>query len=70
MCSTKIFFATIFNEIKFHVNTSLGLVGGMHPPLCPRLCVWSAFLKQIFVLLSKNQPPNQALKVLQTMHVL
>jgi len=27
----------IFNEIKGHVNTSLGLVGGMHPPLCPRL---------------------------------
>jgi len=21
----------IFNEIKCHVNTSLGLVGGMHP---------------------------------------
>ena len=30
----------ICNEIKGHVNTSLGLVGGMHPlhpPLCPRL---------------------------------
>jgi len=30
----------IFNEIKCHVNTSLGLAGGMHPlhpPLCPRL---------------------------------
>jgi len=30
----------IFNEIKCHVNTSFGLVGGMHPlhpPLCPRL---------------------------------
>ena len=30
----------IFNEIKGHVNTSLGLVRGMnplHPPLCPRL---------------------------------
>jgi len=30
----------IFNEIKCHINTSLGLVGGMHslhPPLCPRL---------------------------------
>jgi len=27
----------IFNETKCHVNTSLGLVGGMHPPLCPRL---------------------------------
>ena len=29
----------IFNKIKFHVNTSLGLVGGLHPlpPLCPRL---------------------------------
>ena len=22
----------IFNEIKCHFNTSLGLVGGMHPP--------------------------------------
>jgi len=32
--------AMIFNEIKCHVNASLGLVGGMHPlhlPLCPRL---------------------------------
>jgi len=29
-----------FNEIKCHVNTSFGLLGGMHPlhpPLCPRL---------------------------------
>ena len=31
MCSTKIFLAMIFNEIKRRVNTSLGLVGGMHP---------------------------------------
>jgi len=33
----------ILNEIKCHVDTSLGLVGGMHPlhvPLCPRL-TWS-----------------------------
>jgi len=32
--------AMIFNEIKCHVNTSLGLVGRMHPlhpPLCPPL---------------------------------
>ena len=30
----------IFIEIECHVNTYLGLVGGMqwmHPPLCPRL---------------------------------
>ena len=29
----------IFNEIKYHFNTSLGLVGGCTPasPLCPRL---------------------------------
>jgi len=30
----------IFNEIKCHVNTTLGLVGGCIPcipPLCPRL---------------------------------
>jgi len=35
----KSIFAMIFNEIKCHVNTSLGLVEGMHPlhPLCPRL---------------------------------
>jgi len=33
----KSILAMIFNEIKRHVNTSLGLVGGMHPPLCPRL---------------------------------
>jgi len=25
----------IFNEIKCHVNTSLGLVGGMHPCIPP-----------------------------------
>jgi len=31
MCSTKIFLAMIFNEIKCHINTSSGLVGGMHP---------------------------------------
>jgi len=38
MCSTKIFLATIFNEIKFHVNIFLGLVGRMHPlhPPCVR----------------------------------
>jgi len=35
MCSTKIFLAMILNEIKCHVNTFLGLVGGMHP-LHPR----------------------------------
>ena len=28
----------VFNEIKCHVNTSLGLVGGMHP-LHPPLCL-------------------------------
>ena len=38
MCRTKIFLAMIFNEIKCHVNTSLGLVGGCipwipHPPV-------------------------------------
>jgi len=27
----KNIFAMIFNEIKCHVNTSLGLLGGMHP---------------------------------------
>jgi len=40
MCSTKMFLVMIFNEIKCHVNTFLGLVGEMHPlhpPLCPRL---------------------------------
>jgi len=40
MCSTKVFLAMIFNEIKGHVNTSLCLVGGMRPyipPLCSRL---------------------------------
>jgi len=31
--------AMIFDEIKCHVNTSLGLLGGVSPapPLCPRL---------------------------------
>jgi len=33
MCSAKIFFAIIFNEIKRHVNTSLSLVGGNASPL-------------------------------------
>jgi len=34
--------ATIFIEIKCHVSTSLGLVGGASPasPLCPRLPRW------------------------------
>jgi len=48
MCNAKIFFAIIFNEIKCHVNTSLGLVGGMHPlhpPLCPRLPPNDTFLR-------------------------
>jgi len=31
--------AMIFSEIKCHVNTSLGLVGGCIPPLRPRLDV-------------------------------
>jgi len=40
MCSTKIFFATIFNEIKFHVKTSLGLVGGdASPPVSAPVCM-------------------------------
>jgi len=43
MCSTKILLAMIFNEIKCHVNTSLGLVGGDASPLCPRLDVNSLF---------------------------
>jgi len=33
-----------FNKIKCHVNTFIGLVGGMHslhPPLCPRLDLMS-----------------------------
>jgi len=38
MCSAKLFLAMIFNEIKCHVNTSLGLMGGMHPP-CVRACL-------------------------------
>ena len=43
MCSAKLFLAMIFNEIKCHVNTSLGLMGGMHPPLYPRLLSGNAF---------------------------
>ena len=34
--------AMIFNEIKCHVNTSLGLLGGCIPcipPLCPHLLI-------------------------------
>jgi len=36
----KSILAMILNEIKCHVNTSLGLVRGIHPlypPLCPHL---------------------------------
>jgi len=37
----------IFNEIKCHVNTFLGLVGmhPLHPPLCSRLdvCITEKF---------------------------
>jgi len=33
----KSILAMIFNELKRHVNISLGLVGGMHPP-CVRAC--------------------------------
>jgi len=41
MCSTKTFLAMSFNEIKCHVNTSLGLVGGASPesPPCVRACL-------------------------------
>jgi len=36
----KSILAMIFNEIKCHVNTFSGLMGGMHPPpLRPRLTV-------------------------------
>jgi len=35
MCSTKLFLAMIFNEIKGHVSTSLGLVGGCIPCIPP-----------------------------------
>ena len=34
MCGTKIILAMIFNEIKCHVRTSLGLLG-MHPCIPP-----------------------------------
>jgi len=46
MCSAKIFFAIIFNEIKCHVNTSFRLVGRMHP-VHPSHCVraWAQALK-------------------------
>jgi len=37
MSSTKIFLAMIFNEIKCHVNTFLGLMGGCISP-CVRAC--------------------------------
>jgi len=41
MRSTKIFLSMIFNEIKCHVNTSLGLVGECIPciPSCVRAWV-------------------------------
>jgi len=41
MCSTKIFLTIIFNDIKYHVNTSLGLVGGCIPGIspCVRACL-------------------------------
>jgi len=36
----KSILAMIFNEIEFHVNTSLGLVGGMHPLHPPCVRAW------------------------------
>jgi len=33
MCSTKLYLAMIFNEIKCHVNTFFGLVGDASPPV-------------------------------------
>jgi len=42
MHSAKIFLAVIFNEIKCHVNTSLGLVGGIHPLHPPCVDAWTA----------------------------
>jgi len=41
----------IFNEIKCHVNISLGLVGGCIPcisPLCPRLSTALTLLLKSF----------------------
>jgi len=50
----------ILNEIKCHVNTSLGLVGEMHPPLCPRLAVCPRCVKHR---LSHNFRPQHVLSL-------
>ena len=38
----------IFNEIKCHVNTSLGLVGGIHPLHPPRVRAWQLLILYCF----------------------
>jgi len=40
MCRTKIFLVMILNEIKCHVNTSLGLVGGCILCIPPCVRAW------------------------------
>jgi len=42
MCSTKLYLAMISNEIKCHVNTFLGLVGGCIPCIPPCVRPWSS----------------------------
>jgi len=45
----KNIFAMIFNEIKCHVNTSLGLVGGMQGMHSPCVRAWlSRFVWRVF----------------------
>jgi len=50
MCSAEIFLGMVFNEIKCHVNTSLGLVGRMHPLLCPSLVQCFKEIQKVSVL--------------------
>ena len=48
----KSIMAMTFNEIKCHVNTCLGLVGGMHPLHPP--CVRAWLCCSVFVTSTQN----------------
>jgi len=51
----------IFNEIKCHVNTSLGLVGGASPtsPLSPRLGTACEYKSTVLSSAANRKQPNR-----------
>jgi len=57
----------ICNEIKCHVNTSLGLVGGMHPlhaPSCVR--TWSLYF--FYLLPESYEAINESISIRKFYH--